>query len=217
MSDPKSVSPYACLPLLEEAVPTGNATPDAFRLPASFPAELLTEDQLAEVQLWFDSWVSDLLHAVRCALVGGQDGTDTADLPHLHRHATVLAHLLRLHPAAEASITDLATAMGCSRRALFYVRDAVMRHIRPALVGVIASKNSAAYFYAQLATIGTLDADAARNVNPRTLMVPFKPAVHVAHRFATVQQLAAIPAVASVRETLTASGRNAVQITLKSC
>jgi hypothetical protein len=157
MSDPKTVSPYFCLPLLEDALPdSGTATPDSFQLPASFPAEILDEEQLEAVAAWFDTWVADLLHSMRLALLG-KPGTP-ADLAHLHQHATVLAHLLRLHPAAESTITELATTLGVSRRTLFYVRDSVLAHIRPALAGTIARKCAVANFYAQLATIGTLDA-----------------------------------------------------------
>lgn len=214
MSDPKTVSPYFCLPLLEDALPdSGTATPDSFQLPASFPAELLDEEQLEAVAAWFDTWVADLLHSMRLALLG-KPGTP-ADLAHLHQHATVLAHLLRLHPAAEATITELATTLGVSRRTLFYVRDSVLAHIRPALAGTIARKCAVANFYAQLATIGTLDAATITQLDARTILVPFKHAVHCAHRFATVRQLASLPAVASVKETLTTTGKNAVQITIK--
>lgn len=214
MSDPKTVSPYFCLPLLEDALPdSGTATPDSFQLPASFPAELLDEEQLEAVAAWFDSWVADILHSMRLALLG-KPGTP-ADLAHLHQHATVLAHLLRLHPAAEATITELATTLGVSRRTLFYVRDSVLAHIRPALAGTIARKCAVANFYAQLATIGTLDAATITQLDARTILVPFKPHVHCAHRFATVRQLASLPAVASVKETLTTTGKNAVQIAIK--
>ena len=214
MSDPKTVSPYFCLPLLEDALPdSGTATPDSFQLPASVPAELLDEEQLEAVAAWFDTWVADLLHSMRLALLG-KPGTP-ADLAHLHQHATVLAHLLRLHPAAEATITELATTLGVSRRTLFYVRDSVLAHIRPALAGTIARKCAVANFYAQLATIGALDAATITQLDARTILVPFKPCVHCAHRFATVRQLASLPAVASVKETLTTTGKNAVQITIK--
>ena len=214
MSDPKTVSPYFCLPLLEDALPdSGTATADSFQLPASFPAELLDEEQLEAVAAWFDTWVADILHSMRLALLG-KPGTP-ADLAHLHQHATVLAHLLRLHPAAESTITELATTLGVSRRTLFYVRDAVLAHIRPALAGTIARKCAVANFYAQLATIGTLDAATITQLDARTILVPFKPCVHCAHRFATVRQLASLPAVASVKETLTTTGKNAVQIAIK--
>ena len=214
MSDPKTVSPYFCLPLLEDALPdSGTATPDSFQLPASFPAELLDEEQLEAVAAWFDTWVADILHSMRLALLG-KPGTP-ADLAHLHQHATVLAHLLRLHPAAEATITELATTLGVSRRTLFYVRDSVLAHIRPALAGTIARTCAVANFYAQLATIGTLDAATITQLDARTILVPFKPHVHCAHRFATVRQLASLPAVASVKENLTTTGKNAVQIAIK--
>ena len=214
MSDPKTVSPYFCLPLLEDALPdSGTATADSFQLPASFPAELLDEEQLEAVAAWFDTWVADLLHSMRLALLG-KPGTP-ADLAHLHQHATVLAHLLRLHPAAEATITELAATLGVSRRTLFYVRDSVLAHIRPALAGTIARKCAVANFSAQLATIGTLDAATTTQLHARTIPVPFKPHVYCAHRFATVRQLASLPAVASVKETLTTTGKNAVQIAIK--
>ena len=213
MSDPKTVSPYFCLPLLEDALPDSGTAADSFQLPASFPAELLDEEQLEAVAAWFDSWVADILHSMRLALLGKPGAP--ADLAHLHQHATVLAHLLRLHPAAEATITELATTLGVSRRTLFYVRDSVLAHIRPALAGTIARKCAVANFYAQLATIGTLDAATITQLDARTILVPFKPHVHCAHRFATVRQLASLPAVASVKETLTTTGKNAVQIAIK--
>lgn len=214
MSNPKTVSPYFCLPLLEDALPdSGAATADSFQLPASFPAEILDEEQLEAVAAWFDTWVADILHTIRLALLG-KPGTP-ADLAHLHRHATVLAHLLRLHPAAESTITELATTLGVSRRTLFYVRDSVLAHIRPALAGTIARKQAAANLRHQLATISTLDTATITQLDARTILVPFKPCVHCAHRFATVRQLASLPAVSSVKETLTTTGKNAVQITLK--
>ena len=75
MSDPKTISPYFCLPLLEESVADDTHAPAAFQLPQSFPAELLDDDQLAELparqqpDLIGAGWVSDLhIHAPdRCA------------------------------------------------------------------------------------------------------------------------------------------------------
>lgn len=221
MSDPKTISPYFCLPLLEESVADDTHAPAAFQLPQSFPAELLDDDQLETIAAWFDTWVADLLHSIRLALLGHthtvskHQGATPADLAHLTQHAVALCHLLRLHPAAEASITELAAGLGVPRRALYYARDAVLQHIRPALAGTIARSHAAANAYAQLAAIGTLDTAQATTLDTRTILVPFKPAVYVAHRFATVQQLAALPGVASAREELTPSGKNAVLITIK--
>lgn len=214
MSNPKTISPYFCLPLLEETTPApGTTRADTFQLPASFPAEILDEEQHEAVAAWFDAWVADLLHTVRLALLG-KPGTP-ADLGHFHRHATVLAHLLRLHPAAEPPITELAHRLSISRRTLFYIRDAVLAHLRPALAGTIARKQAAANLRHQLATISTLDTATTTQADARTLIIPFKPRIPCVQRFATVRQLASLPAVASVKETLTPTNQNAVQITLK--
>lgn len=215
MADPKTVSPYACKPLLEEIAATPETTAAAFTLPASFPAELLTEEQLDEVQTWFDSWCADLLHAVRSALVG-DDTAAAQTLAHLQQRAVLLAHLLRLHPAAEASTTQLATALGISRRTAFYMQENILQHVKPALRGTTTGGTLLASFTTQLAAIGTLLPDAAAQLSPRCICVPFKPHVHLAHRFATVQAVATHPAVASAREDfMPGTTKNAILITLK--
>lgn len=216
MADPKSVAPYACLPLMEEIAPAADTAPTAFMLPASFPAKLLNAEQIDEVQTWFDSFITDLLHRVRCALCGHDSDADTSTLTHLQQRAVILAHLLRLHPAAEASLTHLASALGVSRRTAFYMQDSILSHIKPALAGANAKAVALAHFATQLATLGTLLPDAATYTSARQLYVPFKPHVHVAHRFATVQSVAALPAVAAVREDfLPNTNKNAIRITLK--
>lgn len=215
MSNPKTVSPYACRPLLVEIAPASDTTAAAFLLPASFPAHLLNEEQLDECQLWFDSWCADLLHAIRCALVGTDTDT-TATLAHLQQRAVLLAHLLRLHPAAEESTTQLAAALKISRRTAFYMQENILQHIKPALHGTATSGTQLASFTAHLANTGTLLPDAATQLAARTICVPFKPHVHVAHRFATVQSVAKHPAVASVREDFVpGTTKNAIHINLK--
>ena len=215
MSDPKTVSPYACKPLLEEIAPATDNTAAAFTLPASFPAEILTEEQMDEVQTWFDSWCADLLHAVRCALVGS-DTESAQTLAHLQQRAVLLAHLLRLHPAAEASTTQLANALGISRRTAFYMQENILQHVKPAIRGTSIGGTQLAAFTTQLANTGTLLPDAAAQISARCICVPFKPHVHVAHRFATVQNVAKHPAVATAREDfMPGTTKNAILITLK--
>lgn len=214
MGNPKSVSPYFCLPIIDDLVadPAATQKAAAYRLPAGFPADLLSEDQLEACEEWFDTWAAELMHSVRLALLG-KDAP--ADLAHLTRHAVVLAHLLRLHPAAEGSLTELARSMGVSRRTLFYAQEEVMAHIRPAVAATMAHKQNGARFRAQLGSLGTLNVAAASQPDARFVLVPFKPHVHCAHRFATVRQVASLPVVASVREELTPNGKNAILIKLK--
>lgn len=221
MADPKSVAPYACLPILEDILPADPTAPPAFMLPSSFPAELFTEEQMDAVAAWFDTWAADILHAIRCALLdhphapGQRQGVSAPTLDQLTRHATILAHLLRLHPAADAPVDTLASQLGVSRRALYYTRDTVLRYIRPALAGTISRTSAAASFFEQLATVRHLDTAQATQLDARTILVPFAPHTLVCARFAAVQHIAAIPAVAGVHEDLTPTGQNAVHITLK--
>lgn len=217
-----TIAPGACLPLIESAVPEPEQQPATFGLPASFPAEILTDDQLEEIATWFDSWAAHILHAVRLALQGHPEsvsrhqGATPVDLQHLQLHAVVLAHLLRLHPAAEETLPTLAKRLGLPCRALYYARDTVLAYIKPAMAGIITSRRHSTSFWETLsADHPVLLLSAATQPTELTILVPFKPHVHLAHRFATVQRLAAHPAVASVREDLTPTGENAVQITLK--
>lgn len=200
----------------ELAADTSGDDSATFSLPRSFPAELLNEEQLDEVKLWFDSWAADLLHEIRAALSGSPEHAGQQTLAHLQQRAVILAHLLRLHPAAESSISQLATAMGISRRSAFYMQDSIMQHIRPALCSAISGAASLADFTATLAATGTLQPHDAQQLTARSLAVPFKPAVHCAHRFATALKVADHPAVSSVREDfMPGTTKNALHITLK--
>ena len=213
MADSKTVAPYACLPLLEEVAMAADLAPDSFGLPASFPADLLTADQRDEVAIWFDAWVADLLQSIRAALAA--DAAHTT-LQTLQVRAVILAHLLRLHPAADTSLTTLANQLGISRRSAFYAQEDIVKHIRPALCGTIRANTAAAMLTTQLADTGTLLPDAAVTLPARQLAVPFKPHVHMAHRFATVQRVATLPAVASVHDDfMPGTTQHAIIITLK--
>ena len=57
---------------------------------------------------------------------------------------------------------------------------------------------------------------AATRPAARVLLIPFAGHHCVAARFATVQHLATLPGIDTVREDITADHRNAVRITLKS-
>lgn len=213
MADSKTVAPYACLPLMEEVAAAAENAPDSFGLPSSFPSDLLTADQLDEVAIWFDTWVADLLQSIRAAL--GADATHTT-LQTLKVRAVILAHLLRLHPAADTNLTTLATKLDISRRAAFYAQEDIINHIRPALAGTIRAHAAAASLTSLLADTGTLLPENAQQLPARQLAVPFKPHVHMAHRFATVQRVATFPAVASVHDDfMPGTTQHAIIITLK--
>ena len=212
MADPKSVAPYACLPLKEEIATAATSIPDSFSLPRSFPADLLTEEQLDEVRLWFDTYISDLLATIRAALTGG---SEKSTLAHLLHRAVILAHLLRLHPAAEDSITALAEALGISRRAAFYIQDDLLTLIRPALCHIANAATAMAAFASRVAEQAWLDFEGLTTLSHRQLAIPFKRRAVVAARFATAQAVAALPGVAAVREDfMPGTTTNALFITL---
>ena len=212
MADPKSVAPYACLPLKEEIATAVTSLPDSFSLPASFPADLLNEEQLDEVRIWFDTYIADLLATIRAALTGG---SEKSSLAHLQHRAVILAHLLRLHPAAEDSITALAETLGISRRSAFYIQDDLLTTIRPALCHIANAATAMATFTARVAEQPWLDLDGILPLSHRHLAIPFKRRAIVAARFATAQAVASLPGVVSVREDfMPNTTTNALFITL---
>lgn len=223
----KSVSPHFCLPVIDDIMPDtppqdiGGIATNAFRLPDSFPAEILDDDQLAAIASWFDTWCGDLLHTLRIALLdhphpGGQrQGVTPPSLEQFERHAAILAHLLRLHPATEPGIPKLAARLGISRRAAYYIRDTVLRHIRPALAGTISRRTAHKSLLTDLRENKTLDLARATTPDAGTIIIPFRRRVHLSGRFATVKRIALHPAVGSVRESETPTGAPAITIKLK--
>lgn len=220
----KTVAPFTCLPLIEEAVGTPARSTEAFRLPASFPAHALDDDQLDEVATWFDAWITDMLHLLRQGLLRGHTFSKTpghlppATLQNLIIHAVVLSHLLRLHPAAEPSLPELAKHLGVAQRRLYYARDAIMATLGGAALAALRGQRQpqqqpvAQY----LADQRTLDHSRAMRRSTTGWLVPFLPGTGVAARFATVQRIAGHFAVARVREELVpGTHQNAILVHFK--
>lgn len=225
MSRKSSISPWNCLPIIESMVANPESSRHAFTLPESFPVEILTDDQLEAIQQWFDTWAGDLLHALRLALIGHRQsvskhqGASPVDLKTLQLHAVVLAHLLRLHPAAEPSLPELAKSMGLPFRSLYYARDTILAYIKPVIAGTISRHSALAEFWQVFPSMPSLDTAAASMPDPSTILVPFKhtgPKYNtLKNLFATKQHLASSPAVAAVHDDLDADGRTIIKITLK--
>lgn len=220
----KTIAPFTCLPLIEEAVGTPTRSQDAFHLPASFPAHALDDDQLDEAATWFDTWAADMLHLLRHALLRGHTFSKNPGhippptLQNLIIHAVVLAHLLRLHPAAEPSLPELAKALGVAQRRLYYARDAICAALgAPALAALRGQRQPQQQPVAQyLADHRTLDCARAMRRSTTAWLVPFLPGTGVAARFATVQRIATHFAVARVREELVpGTHQNAILVHFK--
>lgn len=219
-----TIAPYSCAPLLEGAVAaTAPGAPESWQLPATFPLEILTEDQQEAIAAWWDAWVSEMLHTARAALRGNtagkskHQGASPADLPTLQLHAVVLAHLLRLHPAAEKSLPKLAEDMGLPTRAVYYARDAILPHLAPVVAGLQSRAATRATAVETLATTAGLDAAAAvQGADPRQIFVPLRAGMGLSARFAVVMRLSRVPGIAAVREDfMPGTTRHAVCITLK--
>lgn len=218
-----SIAPRACKHLWEGATPAAEPTAQPFALPASFPAHCLEDDQLQEIQNWWDTWAADLLHTLRQALLCARTrSTKTGAAPpvnlqNLIVHSAVLAHLLRLHPSAESSLPELARALGVSRSRVYYARDAILEQLGAGAIAAFRTMRAVRDITMdQLAHLKQLDLAAATRPAARVLLIPFAGHHCVAARFATVQHLATLPGIDTVREDITADHRNAVRITLKS-
>lgn len=201
-----------------ELTPETPAPPPAQRtphdLPADFPAHLLDPDQLEAVAAWFDTWQAAMVDKIRAALnTIPADDTDNegarADLASLTAHALVLAHLFRLHPAAEQSLPVLAAATGLRERRLYTIKQRIIRAVHGMLtlpprgcprLGRLADT------YPQL--------DFRRRVGKRGVyLIPFRGHHTLAAQFETVLTLACHPGVTAAL-TLMADGTDAVRLTL---
>ena len=124
------------------AAPTREEPATVRHLPASFPSHLLEPDQLEAVTEWWATWQADIVDAVRHLLDAEPTGADAkhnarrADLRHLTLNSIILAHILRLHPAADNSLPILARKLGEPVRKLYYIRDAICTAIAEHLAGV---------------------------------------------------------------------------------
>lgn len=217
-----SIAPRACKVLWENVTPAEDTAAQPFGLPASFPAHVLDDDQLEEIAAWFDSWTTDLLHTLRQSLICARTRSTKADaappisLQNFLIHSAVLAHLLRLHPSAEASLPELAKSLGVSRSRVYYARDAILAQLGAAAMAAFRGKREVANItQQQLAALPQLDHAAATSPAHGVLLIPFAGHHGLAARFATVQHIATLPGVATVRDDITPDARHAVRITLK--
>jgi hypothetical protein len=218
-----SIAPRSCKHLFEGVTPAAEETAQPFALPASFPAHCLDDDQLLEIENWFDTWAADLLHTLKQALLCARTRSTKADaappvnLQNLIIHSAVLAHLLRLHPSAEATLPELAKALGVSRSRVYYARDAILEQLGSAAIAAFRSTRAVRDITLdQLTHLTQLDLPGATRPAARVLLIPFAGYHGVAARFATVQHIATLPGVDTVREDITHDDRHAVRITLKS-
>lgn len=218
-----TIKPRACKKLWEHMTPAADApTGQPFTLPASFPAHALDDDQLHELEQWWDEWIADTLHAVKQALLmarsrSTKNAAPPVNLQNLIVHSVVLAHLLRLHPSAERSLPELAKELGVSCARVYYARDAILAALGASAVAAFrGAREVHDITLEQISRCRELDATAATTPSARVLLIPFAGYHGVAARFAVVQHLATLPGVESVREDITNENRNAVRITLKS-
>lgn len=190
------------------------AAPTPHDLPADFPSHLLDAEQLEAVSAWFDTWQATMVSKIRAALntppTGGDDNEGSrADLNALTAHAIVLAHLFRLHPAAEQSLPVLAAATGLRERRLYTIKTRILRAIHGTLTPpprTCPHIRQLADHYPQL--------DFRRRVGKKGVyLVPFRGHYTLAAQFETVLTLAANPGITATL-ALMADGADAVRITL---
>lgn len=185
-------------------------------LPASFPAHLLDDDQLEAVETWFDTWQADTLDRVKACLnlpaaEGAREGAPLT-LRELAANAVVLAHLLRLHPAAEHTLSILAGELGVRHRKLQYIAAGIMR----TLGGIIPAAPVLARWpgLRKLADMFPQLNFAARSGHRPVYIVPFRQHYTLAEQWDTVCTLAKLPGIATVTLDVTPAAADAVRITL---
>lgn len=219
MSGRKVILRYAA-PLRENALPAPAPAPaptPAHDLPGSFPAGLLDAEQLEAVQTWFDAWQAEVVERIRAALclppdADGREGS-RQNLAEFGACAVVLAHMLRLHPAASQSLPVLARALGVRERKLYHIRQGILA----ALGGKAAPPPRRAAGLKRLADIyPQLDFSrrTGRSASRSSVyIVPFRWRATLMAQFDTVLSLSAIPGITATL-ALTAADEDAVRITL---
>lgn len=223
----RTIAPRTCKILYEESTPDSpSATaPENFPLPPSFPADLLTDDQLEAAETWWHNWVEDTLHTLRQALTCARTRSAKADAAHpvnlqnLIVHAVTLAHLLRLHPSAEDELYILGKKIGVSERRMYYARDAILSQLGTAAIRACTRRptprNALANLRDLLADYKQLDTAHLTTPKTGTVLIPYATRCPMAQRYAIMQRLALLPGVASVRDDLTPDDRPAITINLK--
>lgn len=219
----RSVAPRACKVLWEEYTPDcGGGGPEPFALPASFPLDLLDEFQQSEVAAWWTAYIENMLHSLKLSLTCARTRSTKEEKPHpvtlqnFIIHAVVLSHLLRLHPCTEASLPELAKALGVAQRRLYYARDTILEQLGTGAVDAFHGTRRQQMRLGEYLTGCTeLLPNAIRRPADNVLVIPFRAHVPMARRFAIVQTVSQLPGVACVRESLLADDRNSLTITLK--
>lgn len=184
-------------------------------LPAGFPAHLLTEAQQLAISRWFSDWQENTLELIRSMLTL----TPEEELKHFHQNATLLARLLRLHPACEHSVTQLATCMACDPADLNARNRELIRTAQNHFSAVAPSVHTPSIrelrrAYPQL--------DFARRVGELpVIIVPFlDPHATIADRMSTVLSLASHPGITAAETTMPShkdpQQSNAIRITFPS-
>lgn len=186
-----------------------DAAAEAPILPASFPADKFTADQLAVIAAWYRQMQADLYDAARTMLA-----TDPAEgLANFMLNAALIARMLRLHPACEQSISTLARALNVDKSDLAERNRAL---VRTAAANRRATCSPRTLSLRELAKhFPQLDFSAREGRLP-TVIVPFvNRRATLAEQWHTVTAIAAIPGLAATL-ALTADSLNAVRITFPS-
>lgn len=209
------------LQLIEAITPERPQDITPHDLPDSFPADLLDDDQLDAVAAWWAHYTTELIDRLRIALCATPGAPKKArcvqDLEHYILQAVALGHILRLHPACDITLSELAHHLGVNARALRSAKDTVSDAImHPGRAAERADRRSE-----RRLTIGrlgrlypVLDIARAEGSKP-VLIIPYRRHITLA----TQMTLAlSISRYKNITCTLweTAAGENAIKITFHS-
>lgn len=109
------------IPIIEDITPDHAHTVTPHDLPDSFPVDILDDEQIEAVADWWARYTTEVIDRLRsalCALSVDQRGKSIPNLEHYLLNVVALGHLLRLHPAVDNTITELAHALGVNARTL---------------------------------------------------------------------------------------------------
>lgn len=186
-------------------------------LPADFPSELLSDEQLEAIQDWWGDWQQESLRHLRHLLTVRPPAEDNQPAPpnlaNLQLRCVVLCHILGLHPAAERSLPTLAAELGVSMRKLTTLKGCMLR----AMVRD-RRRQSERLPNTQLATLMAayplLDWAAREGERP-VIVVPFRGRLPYCSQFELCAAIAAEPGI-SATLTITSRKADALRITFHS-
>ena len=205
----------ACCELREEATPTRELPGTPHNLPATVPTHILDDEQIDTITTWWQQQCDHIIATVTSALTARNTDTSNqpspCDLNHLITNAVTLAHILRLHPAADVSLKTIAEHLHIPYRRMKATKQAICIALAdpthaPTVSRATTSRQQLAKIYP------VLDFARATGKHP-VILVPFR------RRLTLEAQMTLAFAIGSFRHLtctlaeLPGTGENALRIT----